>query len=417
MAQERKSKLTFGSLFAGIGGFDSGFEAAGMRCLWQVEIDDACNRVLERHWPGVRRYRDVKEVGGHNLERVDLICGGFPCQDLSVAGRRAGLAGERSGLFFEFMRIIDELSPAWVVIENVPGLLSSAGGGDMATVLGTLAKLGYGYAYRVLDAQYFGVAQRRRRVFIVGHLGKPWSAPAKVLFEPESYDWDSPPSREKKSLSASLLASGAGTSRPAGIGSEADFLVTQALTGGFEKDGPDDNLAQGGFLVPETAKAVNTSTERMDGTVETFVIQDAAMPRDKKQNGIGITAGGPCYTLDGHGAHAVAHTLRAEGCDASEDGTDRGTPIVAVGFQERSDLSHALRANPSKADKPDSTTYVASSMAVRRLTPLECERLQGFPDGWTAGESDAARYKMLGNAVCRKVSKWLGKRIVEVAEA
>jgi len=470
MAQERKSMLTFGSLFAGIGGFDSGFEAAGMRCLWQVEIDDACNRVLERHWPGVRRYRDVKEVGGHNLERVDLICGGFPCQDLSVAGRRAGLAGERSGLFFEFMRIIDELSPAWVVIENVPGLLSSAGGGDMATVLWTLAKLGYGYAYRVLDAQYFGVAQRRRRVFVVGHLGKPWSAPAKVLFEPESCDWDSPPSREKKSLSASLLASGAGTSRPAGIGSEADFLVTQALTGGFGKGGPDDNLAQGGFLVPETAKAVNTSTERMDGTVKTFVIQDAAMPRDKKQNGIGITAGGPCYTLDGHGAHAVAHTLRAEGCDASEDGTDRGTPIVAqyetmrincacgatfitndlaekcpkcgliqsgevtylngnkaIAFTERTrkngrnfefqeDIAYAL-TNPGSGGRTHSRQLITPEMTVRRLTPLECERLQGFEDGWTAGESDAARYKMLGNAVCRKVSKWLGKRIVEVAEA
>lgn len=299
--------LTFGSLFTGIGGFDLGFEEAGMRCLWQVEIDDACNRVLERHWPEVRRYRDVREVGQHNLERVDLICGGFPCQDLSVAGRRAGLAGERSGLFFEFLRLIAELSPAWVVIENVPGLLSSARGRDMGIALRSLAECGYGYAYRVLDAQYFGVAQRRRRVFIVGHFGKPWSAPAKVLFEPESCDWDSPPHREKKSVSASLLASGAGTNRPAGIGSEIDFLVIQN---------------------PKTARALTTSNERMDATIETLISQDG--------------------------------------------------------------------------------------ISIRRLTPLECERLQGFPDGWTGGESDTTRYRMLGNAVCCNVAEWIGRRIIEI---
>jgi len=200
-----------------------------------------------------------------------------------------------------------------------------------------------------------GVAQRRRRVFIVGHLGEPWSAPAEVLFEPESCERDSPPSREKKSLSATLLASGAGTSRTAGIKSETDFLVTQSFTCSFA-NGADVSHAQGGFLVPETAKAINTSTGRMDGTVET---------------------------------------------------------TFAVGYKEASELSHALRASPSKADKPDSTTYVASDMGVRRLTPLECERLQGFPDGWTEGESDTARYKMVGNAVCRKISEWLGKRIIK----
>jgi DNA (cytosine-5)-methyltransferase 1 len=176
-----------------------------------------------------------------------------------------------------------------------------------------------------------------------------------------------------------------------------------------------------------------------------ITIQDAAMPREKKQNGIGVSVGGPMYTLDGHGAHAVAHTLRAEGFDGSEDGTGRGTPLVTVGalapntgpkshdagnfhcnqavdagyvipvgFQERPDLAHALRSNPSKADKPDSTTYIAGGIAVRRLTPLECERLQGFTDGWTEGESDSARYRMLGNAVCVNVAEWIGRRLVAV---
>jgi DNA (cytosine-5)-methyltransferase 1 len=405
------------------GGFDGGFEAAGMRCRWQVEINDACNRVLERHWPEVRKYRDIKEVDGCQLEPVEIICAGFPCQDLSIAGKRNGLKGERSGLFFEVVRIIREmrektngLYPAFLVLENVPGLLSSNGGRDFTVVLREMAKSGaMDIAWAVLDAQWFGVAQRRRRVFIVADFRGERAG--EILFIPYGSKRHSPPGREKKSLSASLLASGAGTSRPAGIGSEADFLVTQALTGGFGKGGPDDNLAQGNFLIPETAKAVNTSTQRMDGTVETFVIQDAAMPRDKKKNGIGITAGGPCYTLDGHGAHAVAHTLRAEGYDASEDGTGRGTSMYyesGPGFI--SEGAGCLRAEGENRPSRPAHLVIQSEhpyYAVRRLTPLEAERLQGFEDGWTAGESDAARYKMLGNAVCRNVAEWIGKRIVE----
>lgn len=354
-----------GSLFSGIGGFDLAFERAGFEIAFQCEIDPACRKVLAHHWPGVEIHEDVSEINGASLPTVDILCGGFPCQDLSVAGRRAGLAGERSGLFFEFMRIIDELSPAWVVIENVLGLLSSNGGRDMGTVLGTLAKLGYGYAYRVLDAQYFGVAQRRRRVFIVGHLGKPWSAPAKVLFEPESCDWDSPPSREKKSLSASLLASGAGTSRPAGVGSEADFAVDS-----------------------------------------------------------------PMYTLDGHRAHAVATTLTSSKGDGrrrpddfnlvahtlcasagNEDGTGRGTLLVA----------YPLHAGRQIADSGGNEgnvviTPIRKRMSVRRLTPLECSRLQGFPDTWLdiPGLSDSARYRMLGNAVCVNVVEWIARRLMKV---
>ena len=162
--------MTFGSLFSGIGGFDLGLARAGMECAWQVEIDEQCGAVLEHHWAGVTRHGDITEVRGSELGGVDLVCGGFPCQDLSVAGRRAGLAGERSGLFHEFMRIVDEVSPRWVLLENVPGLLSSNGGQDMLTVVRTLGELGYWWSYRILDAQYFGLAQRRKRVFIVGCL-------------------------------------------------------------------------------------------------------------------------------------------------------------------------------------------------------------------------------------------------------
>jgi DNA (cytosine-5)-methyltransferase 1 len=153
--------MTFGSLFAGVGGFDLGFERVGMRCLWQVEIDKFCLGVLERHWPDVRRYIDVREVGRRNLGAVDLVGGGFPCQDVSLAGKRAGLAGVKSGLWFEFHRVLEELRPRWVVAENVPGLLSSNGGRDLGIVVQGLAEIGYGVAWRVLDAQHFGVAQRR----------------------------------------------------------------------------------------------------------------------------------------------------------------------------------------------------------------------------------------------------------------
>jgi len=200
--------LSFGSLFTGIGGFDLGLERAGWECRWQVELDPWRRQVLARHWPDVPRWADVRDfpypnkvgVGSGLLKQgrsdyrrdlgVDLICGGFPCQDLSVAGKRAGLAGERSGLFFEFARIAQTFRPTWLLIENVPGLLTSAKGHDFAVVVDTLADIGYGLAWRILDSQYFGVPQRRRRVYIVGHLGAP--CPPEVLFEPEGGGGDTP---------------------------------------------------------------------------------------------------------------------------------------------------------------------------------------------------------------------------------
>lgn len=160
-------KLKVGSLFSGIGGFDLGLEMAGMEVLWQVEQDKDCLKVLSRHFPGVERYHDVKEVGKSNLAAVDLICGGFPCQDLSVAGKRKGLDGERSGLWFEFARIIDELEPAFVLIENVPGLISSNSGNDIRGILDWLEDHQYVVDINILDSQDYRVAQRRRRVFIL----------------------------------------------------------------------------------------------------------------------------------------------------------------------------------------------------------------------------------------------------------
>jgi DNA (cytosine-5)-methyltransferase 1 len=156
--------ITFGSLFAGIGGIDLGFERAGMECKWQVEIDDYATKVLEKHWPGVHRERDIRQCGKHNLERVDIIAGGFPCQDISYAGRGAGLDGERSGLFFEAVRLVCELQPRVVVLENVAALLTRG----LDRVLGTLAEIGFDAEWHCIPAAAVGAPHIRDRVFVIG---------------------------------------------------------------------------------------------------------------------------------------------------------------------------------------------------------------------------------------------------------
>lgn len=159
------SKMRFGSLFSGIGGMDLGLERAGMECAWQVEIDLFCQRVLRKHWPNVPKYRDVQICGGHNLERVDLIAGGFPCQDISYAGNGAGINGERSGLWSEMFRIVCELRPNYVLVENVAALLNRG----MGRVLGDLANVGYDAEWDCIPAGVFGATHKRERVFLVAY--------------------------------------------------------------------------------------------------------------------------------------------------------------------------------------------------------------------------------------------------------
>lgn len=183
MDQER----TAVSLFAGIGGFDLALEKSGIRVVASVEIDKKAQAILARHFPNAKQFNDVEEVTGEQLILAGfnpangIITGGFPCQDLSVAGKRAGLAGKRSGLFWEICRLIDETRSQTVILENVPGLLSSNNGKDMAVVIEALVERGYRLAWRVLDAQYFGVPQRRKRVFIVASLGNSGRSPEEIL--------------------------------------------------------------------------------------------------------------------------------------------------------------------------------------------------------------------------------------------
>jgi len=176
--------LKVASFFAGIGGFDLGFENVGMEVVFQCEINKFGQKILRQHWPNVPLFPDITKLNIKDIpEEAELWCGGFPCQDLSVAnqGKRKGLEGERSGLFYEFTKLVKKRKPKWLVLENVPGLLNSHEGEDFKCVLQELDKLGYGVSWRILDAKYFGTPQRRRRVYIVASLGSLSSA--EVLFE------------------------------------------------------------------------------------------------------------------------------------------------------------------------------------------------------------------------------------------
>jgi DNA (cytosine-5)-methyltransferase 1 len=181
------NEMTAVSLFAGVGGFDLALERAGFKVVASVEWDKNAQKVLKKRFPTSEIFGDIREVTGAQLLRAGfspdngIITGGFPCQDLSVAGKRKGLAGERSGLFWQICRILEETQSQAFILENVPGLLSSNNGRDMAVVIEALVKLGYRVGWRVLDAQYFGVPQRRRRIFIVGCLGDKWRTPEEIL--------------------------------------------------------------------------------------------------------------------------------------------------------------------------------------------------------------------------------------------
>jgi len=185
------NKLTGVSLFAGVGGFDLAMERNGVEVVANVEIDKQCQKVLAKHFPKAKQFSDITDVKGSDLIAAGfepsrgIITGGFPCQDLSVAGKRAGLVGERSGLFWEIARLIEETKTEWFILENVPGLLTSNKGKDFGVVIGTMADIGYSLAWRVLDAQHFGVPQRRRRVFILGRRTGDGLSSAEVLFKSE----------------------------------------------------------------------------------------------------------------------------------------------------------------------------------------------------------------------------------------
>lgn len=472
--------LTFGSLFSGVGGFDLGLERAGMVCVWQVEIDKHAQAVLAKHWPDVPRKKDVRRVHAGKLVRPDWIVGGFPCQDLSVAGQRAGRAGKRSGLFFEFMRIVKEFAPGGVLIENVPGLLSSGERRDMGTVIGELGKLGYGVAWRVYDSQFFRVAQQRRRVFIVGCAGADVRRAAEILFESDCLPWHPAPSRE-----TGARVAGSVTQRidRGGVNSEGgdNHLISEgdgddvrksleinasrngrarqtsgsALLRNHEKNGPGGAIRESAFCASDYTTgsyrqtqtssplmiATHTYTHtqdlcfaltakggRFDPTNEALIPVHASGCGDANNLGVG-KEGGPMHVLDSTGDAAIAFAI-SENADNGPQGKGwqeeraftmearHHTQVVAFSQNQRDELRElhvagAVQAQPGMKQQ----TFINRS-GVRRLTPLECCRLQAFPDDWLDGLrlSDSAKYRLLGNAVTVNVAEWIGRRIVQAAE-
>ncbi len=412
--------MTHGSLFAGIGGFDLGFRNAGFSVSWQVEKEPFCQAILKTRFPEAKLFNDVREVGQHNLADVDVLTAGFPCQDLSVAGKRAGLEGARSGLFWEVVRILGELRPTWFVLENVPGLFSSNAGRDFAVVLNALDELGYGVAWRVLNSQFFGVAQRRRRVFIVGRFGKP--CPAEVLFESEGGSGDFAESGEMWPRIAVPLTSGIGiTSNAPGRRREDEHNLAIAnpisshnqAEQSYRGDGRDNLVA--GFLAGNSAgagsigyreeqsptlKSSASGTNQVPTIIQqaisskwakgssgpagdehhnlTVCIQDVrGGTRDKTDagQGIGIRESEIMYTLDGTSQHAVA-SLSGIGNGGPDDNDGQANRIV-------------------------------------ECAPLDSNGMRDFaslPKGL-----DSARYRALGNAVTASVAEWIGRRIIAAA--
>jgi DNA (cytosine-5)-methyltransferase 1 len=398
------------SLFAGIGGFDLALERNGIEVVASVEWDKHAQSVLKNRFPNSQIFGNIQEVTGEQLinagfdPRNGIITGGFPCQDLSVAGKRAGLAGNRSGLFWEICRLLDETKTQYFILENVPGLLSSNSGADMGVVMSALAQRGYGLAYRVLDAQHFGVPQRRRRVFIVGSLGDNGGTPAEILAIAEGRaGYLETGGKTRKSPTTSFDASIA-------ISSGKD--VTNCLPASLYHHGTvvnqdvdsghlvlfDPHRSDGARIQKDT---VNTLTSMM-GTggnnvpMVAYSMHGAMVGRNDEAGPKGSGFFGenePSYTL-------TASSQARHGVVIAFDTYNHTT----------ADTNQTLRAG-TDVDKQGA---VLQNSMVRRLTPLECERLQGFPDHWTEGQTDGHRYKQLGNAVAVPVVQWIIERLVKV---
>lgn len=401
-------QLTHGSLFTGILGFERGFEAAGFETLWCSEVDKFCNKVIAKRAPGVPNLGDVATI--QRPAAVDVLTFGSPCQDLSVAGRRAGLGGARSSLFFEAARVINQCRPAFAVWENVPGAFSSDLGRDFWMVLYTLRELGaHDVAWRVFDSQYAGVPQQRTRIYLVADFRGRRAG--EILFEPEGCSGHPSPFEPTWQDLAGTVAGGAyGTGR---------------------RTEDDPNLIHAQLV----ARALTSHPDRQDATVDTYVIQDArAGVEAKGQNGVGARRSDTAYTLDTLATQAVAITgqrmsaLTSEGADASEDGSGRGTPMA---FQTRfarngrgapREVAPDLQAQSGEDGRGDGANWLHRGSTIRRFTPVECERLQGFPPGWTClcgAEcdiwsckcADGPRYRALGNAVTTTVPAWIAPRM------
>lgn len=452
------------SLFSGIEAATVAWAPLGWECVAVAEIEPFPCAVLAHHYPDVPNLGDVTTVTAEqiaSLGQIDLVVFGSPCQDLSVAGKRRGLEGERSGLFFTAINIIqwarDFCGCRWALWENVPGAFTSNNGRDFAAVVEFLAGVdgavvppkGWGtegcalgaqamVEWAVLDAQWFGVAQRRRRVFALADFGD-WASRPPVLLESEGLRGDSAPSREARTVVAAITANGVGTSGADPRDAQAGHI--QAVVGARM-------VAFGEYVKDETASCMKARDYNDATDLVAYGIPGNWIGR-APENGGNATEPmhnvAPCQTrADRHGVAygfqpRIARNGRGDMGDlvgaltaqAGETGKGDSAPCVAViqGTQENAvcitgEITHTLKAegfDGSKDGTGRGQPITNQGMQVRRLTPTECERLQGFPDGYTLvpvkgkPAADGPRYKALGNSMAVPVMRWIGQSIDAVA--
>jgi len=414
----------FISLFAGVGGFDLGMEQAGHECVAQVEWDKNAAGVLKHRWPNVPLFCDVSKVTAEDLPDAEFICYGFPCQDLSIAGKREGLDGKRSGLFYEATRLIRELRTRgcglrFSLAENVRGLLSADDGLALARCIRELLDCGAcETGWRLLDSQYFGVAQRRKRVFIVSDFGG--ESVDEILAITESLPGHPAPSRE----------AGKGTAGDAtkGVGE-----------GGYKLELPEVCATITGELAKHHNNQMVQNAEsffisKVIEQKETYCLQGGGETSQSSQ-GSGVNKD-VSFTLNGLDKHGVVSWNGDITPKTSEDvsvtlRSQQGGEGVGVAFHASQDPIHSEEYTPALGS--NATIGYQQNLTVRRLTPIECERLQGFPDNWTSEkmelilegnewkatgkvlkQADGPRYKAMGNAVTVNVAEYLGKQIGKV---
>jgi DNA (cytosine-5)-methyltransferase 1 len=454
--------VNFLSVCSGIEAASVAWKPLGWHAQAFSEIEKFPSQVLAHHYADVPNLGDMTKYQEWPDAAIDLLVGGTPCQSFSVAGLRKGLGDPRGNLMLTYGAIAGRYRPRWLVWENVPGVLSSNGGRDFGTFLGMLAELGYGFAYRILDAQYIrvdgfarAVPQRRRRVFVVGYLGD-WRRAAAVLFERESLCGHPAPSRKAGEAIAPTLS--ARTKGGGGLGTDFDCdggvirwpaEVASTLNAHYgDKQGLEDQHALGGgssSSLPSVSLCLNAGAMgRLDAESETLIPTIGGVfdvtPFDTTQitspaNYSAPKSGDACHPLAaGMHAPAIAFTCKDHGADAGDvsptlrsmgyDGSHaNGGGQVAVAFaQNQRDEVRVMQVAGALAAEPGAKqqTYAQIGMAVRRLTPTECERLQGFPDGYTdirhGGKPtpDGCRYKSLGNSMAVNAMRWIGERILLV---
>ena len=426
--------MIYASVCDGIGAVHCAWRPLGWRCAWTSEIDKFPIAVVEHRHPGMPNLGDMTKITREMIDErgpIDVLVGGTPCQSFSVAGLRGGLDDARGNLALRFMQLCAAARPRWVVWENVPGVLSVDGGRAFGSILGALEELGYGWAYRTLDAQWFGVAQRRRRVFVVGHLGD-WRRAAALLFERESVRGD-PPTRES---ARPVAASGAGRGA-AGASWWDGGQLSQTLDAVLSKGQamPEKNRFPA-VLEPFTkgkrdqsssdAVAQAVGADCYNGAITGDVAATIGTP-GSSVNASGPTLLGPAcfsHSADG-GSNGIAWTPDGSPPIRSSGGNCMPALLEPVAYTSDGVVADPITTAEGKTWTNEGTNFrlrncVQQTMAVRRLTPRECERLQGFESDYTLVEhrgrpaADGPRYRAIGNSMAVPVMRWIGERIAMV---